>query len=840
MRIKSQKKSIRKSLLENTLGGKKFMAAIAVIGVLSLTLLFGMYKGIQYGKTNKAGDLRGLVVNMKETNVGVVENYFASLMVDPPQISLDIKHNDFQKLAYYREQSIKQGQIVAEAKEGTVKAVVKYDGKAYDAKVRLIGQNLDHVEDPSKWSLKVALKGSHTLMGMKKMSLVNPFARGSSDANPVHEWLCHQLSANEKLIHLRYSFVDVNINGKEVGIYALEENFNKRLIENNKEREGLIFKPGLDGIDIYGEEYMQSIPKFNQQLDLLESLWEAFLNKEVKASELFDLEKMASYYAIADLVNGQHTHWLGNTQYFFNPISRLIEPIGREWEAPYHARASLYLFDPLYDAEYHQLLFDDEDFVSAYMSKLEELCQKEYLDTFLASIADELDKNVAVLHKDYPFYSFSPQFLYDNQKVLLSDMQYKSPDINASLDRSDSETWTIAVESKKGLPIAIDHLLWRDTVVIKDFTYAENNVSVSSALFANSIHEGELSLVYNVPGRSVLKKEVVQLYDAAAMKEMYRFPVKNYNLTHPALVLDEENKTYQILPGKWNIEDRIVIPKGYTLYCEANTSLNFINNGGLLSYGKVNFSGTAESPINVLSSDSTGEGLSLIKAPGVSKIEYVNFEHQNTMKEFGWAMTGAICAYESEVVFEHCVFADNFVGDDYVNFFKSDFILENCTFLNTKSDAFDSDFCKGEIRNCKFINSGNDAIDCSGSQVLITDVLMDGVGDKGLSAGEKSNFEAINVVIKHAELAVACKDLSIITGENIRIDSSRIAYTAYQKKPEYGAASIQIEKSKVNEFELLTLLERRSEIILDGIAYEADNILVKKVLYGAEYGKSSK
>lgn len=840
MRIKSQKKSIRKGFLENTLGGKKIITAIVVIGILLVTLLFGMYKGIQYGKINKAGDLRGLMHNVKETNVGVIGNYFGSLMVDPPQISLDIKHQDYQKLAYFREQSLKQGYIVAEAKEETVKAIVTHEGKSYDAKVRLIGQNLDHIEDESKWSLKVALKGSHTLMGMKKMSLVNPFARGSANENPVNEWLCHQLSAKENLIHLRYSFVDVTINGKEVGIYALEENFNKRLIESNNEREGIIFKPSMNGIEVYGEEYMQSIPKFNQQRDLLESLWEGFLNKEVKVNELFDLEKMASYYAIADIVNGQHTHWLGNTQYFFNPISRLIEPIGREWESPYHERASLYLFNPLYDADYHKLLFEDKEFVQAYIATLEKMCQKEYLDEFFVSIADDLENNLSVLHKDYPFYSFSSDFLYDNQKVLLSDMEHKSPKVSAYIDRSDHKDWTIVLQSGQSLPIHVDHLLWSDTVVVKDFKQENNKIVVSRKWFDEELNEGQLSIAYNLPGRSLLKKKVVQLHDAKAMEGMYRFPVKNYSLNHPALVLDEENKTYTFQVGEWNIQQRIVIPRGYSLHCKGNTKLDFTKKGALLSYGDIQFKGTEKEPIYVLSSDSTGEGISVIKSPIKSKLSFVNFEHQNTMKEFGWAMTGAVCAYESEMLFENCLFANNFVGDDYVNFFKSDFVLESCVFLNTKSDAFDSDFCKGEIRNCKFINSGNDAIDCSGSDVLITDVLMDGVGDKGLSAGEKSNFDAHNVVIKNAELAVACKDNSFITGSNIRIDSSRIAYTAYQKKPEYGAASIIVSESKVDNFERIALLERRSSIVVNGTVYEADNIMVKKILYGAEYGKSSK
>ena len=35
------------------------------------------------------------------------------------------------------------------------------------------------------------------------------------------------------LIALRYDFIDVTLNGKHFGVYAIEENFRKNLIENN-------------------------------------------------------------------------------------------------------------------------------------------------------------------------------------------------------------------------------------------------------------------------------------------------------------------------------------------------------------------------------------------------------------------------------------------------------------------------------------------------------------------------------------------------------------------------------------------------------------------------------
>ena len=77
----------------------------------------------------------------------------------------------------------------------------------------------------------------NTLFGMKQFSLQHPRVR-----NYIHEWLFHRLLDREGLIGLRYRFVHLSLNGKDLGIYAMEEHFEKRLIENRRRREGPILK----------------------------------------------------------------------------------------------------------------------------------------------------------------------------------------------------------------------------------------------------------------------------------------------------------------------------------------------------------------------------------------------------------------------------------------------------------------------------------------------------------------------------------------------------------------------------------------------------------------------
>ena len=88
--------------------------------------------------------------------------------------------------------------------------------------------------------------------------------------------------------------------------------------------------------------------------------------------------------------------------------------------------------------------------------------------------------------------------------------------------------------------------------------------------------------------------------------------------------------------------------------------------------------------------------------------------------------------------------------------------MEKCHFFNLEYDAFDSDFCKGEIRSSSFVDVGNDGIDFSGSVVNIRDCLMQNCGDKGVSVGEESDVNVFASTIENCPIAFASKDLSVL------------------------------------------------------------------------------
>ena len=137
----------------------------------------------------------------------------------------------------------------------------------------------------------------------------------------MYEWFCHKISQYEGLISLRSAYVSVSINGKNKGIYYLEESFDKRLIENNKYREGIIFKPLVPELHIYEKKKVLSTPALKSSFILLDKLFDDFMNADLPTHKFFDLKKTAKYFAINDLVNGFHQLARENMHWYFNPVT---------------------------------------------------------------------------------------------------------------------------------------------------------------------------------------------------------------------------------------------------------------------------------------------------------------------------------------------------------------------------------------------------------------------------------------------------------------------------------------------------------------------------------------
>ena len=167
------------------------------------------------------------------------------------------------------------------------------------------------------------------------------------------------------------------------------------------------------------------------------------------------------------------------------------------------------------------------------------------------------------------------------------------------------------------------------------------------------------------------------------------------------------------------------------------------------------------------------------------------------------------------------------------------FTMVRTLFLDTQVDAFDGDFADGQIIQSAFRGCKNDAIDLSGCVIEIEGIRIDGVGDKALSAGEESTVTGGNIRINDAELGITSKDLSAVSLRGVSITNTRVAFAAYQKKPEFGQALIEADRVEMENIENEYLIEYGSRVTVNGRAIGVAQDNVEDLLYGVEYGRSS-
>jgi len=873
-----QSKLAANSVVTRIRAGKLMIVVAVLLFVVGLaaSTLYGIYYGIKLNKLKIADSYDEFFENALQSRFSIVPNfikgYFAA---NPERIVIDIKPKHFQTLVYQRELSLANG-IMLTSENDFVPAEIRYKNETRYVRLRLKGDWVDHLMG-NKWSFRIVVKGDSTLFGMKQFSIHHPKTR-----NFLYEWIYFQALKREGLIALRYDFIDVTLNGKDLGIYALEEHFEKRLIEHNEFREGPIIKlnesflwedravemanggvsltnlqsENASNIDVFKTTTILGDPKLYHQFRIAHNLLESFRYGKLPAHKVFDIDRLAKLYAMSDLFGADHSIVWHNLRFYYNPVTSLLEPIGFDANP---GRATVQVVGANRDFEnpitkFKDLAFSDELFYEAYLRALERFGSEAYLENLFKDIDADLQKNLKILHKEFPFFYFSKRPFYDNLKVIQSTLN-PTRGLHAYVHEKSSEHLVMQLGNVQALPIEVLNLSYRESSFFKPLEpvilpsrLIDDPVAYQKAGFAlpanfvwaDSMVNG-LRVTYRILGTTRVRQEAAFLWP----REDERFIETDFmrrepNLEKfPFLMVDESDKKILIKTGKWTINQSLIIPSGFVVVGRAGTHLNLTNSALILSYSPLDFQGTEDLPIAVQSPDSSGQGLIVINAKQPSLLNYVIFDNLTNPSQRGWSVTSAVTFYESPADFSHCQFSNNHC-EDALNMIRSNYTIDRSLFSHTKSDAYDSDFSDGKITNCSFVNCGNDAIDISGSHAEVSNVIINGTGDKGLSAGENSTMTATDVEINHAAIVFAGKDMSEVNLNNITVKNSELGFTLYQKKPEYGAAFVTATNLKMINVQVPYLVEERSRLVVDGKEIPPARDHVREILYGVMYGKASK
>nr|WP_319270604.1 CotH kinase family protein [uncultured Draconibacterium sp.] len=752
-----------------------------------------------------------------------------------------------------------------------------------NGELRLKGDLVDHLYG-EKWSYRVKLKKDFAWNRMRTFSIQNPVTRYF-----LSEWMAHKIFLSEDILTTRYGFVPVEINNRSMGVYAWEEHFEKQLVESKNRREGPIIRfdetlywghqleSKVTGenwdIDYYGGAKItpfkaSSLVKDTlkvKQFEEAETLLNQFKNGTATVTELFDVDKLAAYYALLDLTQAYHGFTWHNLRFYYNPVTCLLEPIAYDGYIEngiykrIDERVNGLLPPEKVDELYYMDLmlykpFGNKVFCDKYLAYLGKYSQRDFVEKCIAENKTEIDSLTELLQLEFPYYNADLNYIIEQAEFInnnlnsiennlkklgrkMRSLQIKrfhpgnSSRANANLiihqvhAYFNKEEKRLTVFNHANMPVRILGTFIKNALPVsfEDKTLIEPSRGSSSQSHEFIIQEGIPEKLLFTVGADMFEAEISQW---APPKEKSTRQALLAQPLHPDLKISGDSVLFG---GEYRFAEDLVIPDSFKVVISPGTTFDFTNNAGFFSFAQVIANGTESQPIRIYSSDNSANGFNILQAYGKSRFSHVHFSGLSNMKRNGWFSPAAVNIYESDVELEYCTFERNQNCDDALNIVRSHFDVNNCEFNHTFADAFDSDFCTGTVQNCTFITIGNDAIDFSGSQVAISDCQMSEIGDKAISGGEKSELNVTDCKIENANIGVASKDLSRLTLDKIEIDGVNYGFLAFIKKPEYGPASITINNLKLKNKLVFHQIELGSVLELNGKRIEGreENLAVK-------------
>ena len=347
----------------------------------------GMNLGFKTGREMKNLGPTGLVLAAAQAPVNAAKSAYLGDAL--PLLRIDMKFKNYTILRTLRSRAIKRG-ILTSTERRFLPIVIQLGDHAVEAKARLTGGQIDHIQHLNKWSLRIRTKKGHHDFGMRRFSLRHPKTRGFH-AEP----LVGEVLRTQGILVPRYRFVRVELNGEALGVMAAEESFVKEMVESQARKEAPILyhdytikrenaytaRPTAFHLSDRAMPIKSQMLKggtripssFDAAIGRLRS-WEEGTSK---ASEVFDRELWGRFIATCEYFGIKHGLHFYNQRFYYNPMTGWLEPVAYDlnphqtvWEK-HLDHLALSIEDQQY--EYGVQSLHEPAVWAAYVSSLENL-----------------------------------------------------------------------------------------------------------------------------------------------------------------------------------------------------------------------------------------------------------------------------------------------------------------------------------------------------------------------------------------------------------------------------------------------------------------------------------
>lgn len=782
------------------------------------------------------------------------------------QLKLEIKKKDLLTLNFSAQKAVDEYSLKF-VDNPYYKARILYNEKYIPIRIRLKGATADEHLNTKKKSFRVKVLGENNILGMTEFSLMDPERR-----NYLYEWIIRKIFYNEGLITKKYEFIQLRVNEENLGLYVIDEKASKLAVERNLNREGVLVRFNDDAfwfdkiaykvlgnnqsdtwqdyyysspIEALNQKKIDTNPTLLEQFKIARDKLEKFRSNKVLASQVFNIDKMAKFYAIASLLGGQHGALIFNMDFYYNPITSLLEPIPDDSYSEAHfflGRVKTHDYKYWHD-DFSRQLFNDEKFFKLYINNIERLSNPSYFKSFLKNHTEEIKNLEGVFNFFYPGFPNIEKLINGEIEALVNNIkEAHDPHLLIRVLPKNIENSIVTLDislAHNNFPIEILGLELDGKIVAdskKNIIRPERTLFAKPKLYEELILYTKLGfpeknnikddtkfyLVHRILGSNKTKKTELKLSknylaDNKLDKEFSTNKLYQYDY----IIIDEKN-IINFKDQDVRIKNDLLIPKGYTLSVRPGTNITLLNGSSIISYSNIELDGNQDSPIVIKSSSIKNTsnnnnslmhgGIYILNSKKKSRINYAEFNNLGNNYNGYNQFTGSITFYNTNVTILNSKFVNN-NSEDNLNIIKSNFNIGNSFFENSLSDAIDIDFSNGKIINTKIANSLNDGLDFSGSHVNLKKIFISKSGDKGISIGEKSFIDGEDITINNSNIGIATKDSSNAEILRAIVENNEIGVAAYNKKKEFSGGKIHLIKSLVQNNKENFINEENSDII---------------------------
>ncbi len=726
-------------------------------------------------------------------------------------------------------------------KDHFIDAQMFTNDKKYKIKLRYRGDTNLHWFNKQK-SMRIKLLGNDVYNMDKQFNLNN-----SPNWSFHRDMITYKFAKKLGFLSPDYFPARVFLNGNFMGIYMYLSQIDESFLRKNKVMPGSIYygddanvnKNGVKNVWDKEEYWKKKSSRNAEQKNNREDInyFIKFPYIESKQSfysdfyRFFDVDKFTSFMALDRLFGTGHHDFYHNHKIYFDPYKGKFEPIEwdmRNWFITDKKDISLYplllkikenpILDAIIDKKVYTLI---ENNISSEI--------KKEIDNIYSQVKDDLKSdyykdNGLVNSRVTKSWITTPFSDAEYEKWIHQDRLFINTKISKLTDIYNRLDLQYNIYQIKDNKYKIDFMLNGESPVEIKF---KNFLTIRQVKENNFYSDVNSTTIY--PGRKIkknIRKKNIKIYgrdDVINVPQYYEFVIQtndlklfeknmkftnkitnkevsanlnsfivNYDdeILHPLDLLVKGIKKID-LSGNIRINKTLIFDKNTIVNISPGTIFSMDANMSIFFYGKVFANGSKNNPIKFLASNElepwgaiTVQG----KHTGGSKFTYCEFENGSISTRNMIHYTSPFNIHDMDwFEIKSCKIGANHIGDDAMHIAYAKGIVDDCKFINARSDGLDIDISDVNITNNIFYNSGNDGLDIMTTTMNASNNVFINMGDKGISVGEWSNANITDSFFLGTVIGTEIKDKSKVKANNlIYVDSKEKAINLYNKNKRYN------------------------------------------------------